>query len=58
VVESDPAQLADDLGYLGRLRGQVVEPVSGGAALGVELLEPFAEPVEAGVVGRSRAAGT
>ena len=51
VIESDPAHLADDLGYLGRLRGQVVEPVSGSAALRVEGIEPLAEPVVAGVVG-------
>ena len=50
VVQTDPAQLADDLGHLRGLRGQVEEPVAGRAPLGVEVVQALGQPIEAGVV--------
>ena len=39
VVQPDAAELGDDLGERGRLGGQVEDPVAGGPALAVQLVE-------------------
>ena len=47
VVEADPPELADDLGELGGLGREVVEPVAAGALGLIEVVEPLGQCVEA-----------
>ena len=50
VIQPDATHLAHDFGDLRRLSGQIEEPVAGGPALRVELIELRAELVEGVVV--------
>ena len=58
VVESDPAQLGDDLGERRRLGREVEEVVAAAVLLAVDRLERLGQPVEAGRIARSRSGGS